>query len=375
MATPIASDDTVGSSSRPEDAETPTGRSAMGLGIELAERGWVPDPLLRIAIRRLVADRLAELQEPGDRRAALRDELAAGPIAVDTDLANDQHYEVPPEFFHQVLGPRMKYSCALYRPGVRDLEVAERDMLQLTACRAGVEDGMRVLDLGCGWGSFSLWLAESHPACRVLAVSNSKPQARWIRQQCEARGLDNLEVHTADANAFDPAETSFAGQLFDRIVSIEMFEHVRNWQALLARASTWLDPDGRLFLHTFCHRDRAYPFEDRGDDDWMARHFFSGGLMPSADWVLWHQRDFEVLDQWWVDGTHYQKTSEAWLARLDERRAAALAALAEGGEPDPARALQRWRLFFLAVAELFGFRGGREWFVQHALLAPRRAEG
>jgi len=341
--------------------------------IELAERGWVPDRILRHGIRRLLTGRLRELGAVADRsRGALAVELSAGPIAVQVDRANDQHYEVPPAFFREVLGPRLKYSCALFRPGTRDLGAAEEAMLDLTARRAGISDGMRLLDLGCGWGSLSLWMAERFPRCSVLAVSNSKDQGEWIRGECQRRGFGNLRVHTADANRFDPTEVGGDVGPFDRIVSVEMFEHVRNWDALLGRAAGWLAPEGRLFLHTFCHRDRAYPFEDRGTGDWMARHFFSGGLMPSADWILWHQRCFEVVDQWFVNGHHYQKTAEAWLARLDERWERAGDALREGGDPDPERALRRWRLFFLAVSELFGFGGGREWFVQHALLAPRR---
>jgi cyclopropane-fatty-acyl-phospholipid synthase len=342
------------------------------VAIDWAERGLVPDRILRAAIRVLIRDRLREIRERcADRRGALVEALRQGPIALHTGAANEQHYQVPPAFFREALGPHLKYSCALFEDGVRDLAAAEEAMLSLSVGRAGVEDGMRVLDLGCGWGSLSLFLGERFPRCRVLAVSNSKDQAEFIRGECRRRGIDNVTVHTADVNGFDPSQVGDFPGPFDRVLSIEMFEHVRNWEALLGRVAGWLAPDGRVFLHTFCHRDRAYPFEDRGNGDWMARHFFSGGLMPSADWILWHQRDLDVVDQWFVDGRHYQKTAEAWLARVDARRAAARRALAEGGHPDPDRALQRWRMFFMAVAELFGFEGGGEWFVQHALLAPR----
>ncbi|MGH0038341.1 MAG: SAM-dependent methyltransferase [Myxococcota bacterium] len=358
------------------DAPAPSGVAARLLSalgpraVDWAERGLVPDPVLRLAVRALVRDRLSELSREGDRRAEFAQELARGPVAVHTQRANDQHYEVPPAFFREALGPRLKYSCALFEDGNTDLAAAEDAMLELSAARAGLEDGMRVLELGCGWGSLSLFIAERFPGCEVLAVSNSKVQGEWIHRECRRRGLGNVTVHTADMNGFDPGALVPVAGPFDRVMSIEMFEHIRNWGALLGRVAGWLTPEGRVFLHTFCHRDRAYAFEDRGEGDWMARHFFSGGIMPSADWIRRHAQDLEVVEQWFVDGRHYRDTSEAWLARVDARREAARRALADGGHPDPERALQRWRMFFLAVAELFGFQRGQEWFVQHALLAP-----
>ena len=341
------------------------------LGIRLAEAGLVPDPLLRAGIRRLLRRRLRELakatpEEELRAKLAFLDESRRAPIALVPGVANEQHYEVPPAFFESVLGPRMKYSCALFDEGVRELGAAEERMLAATCARAGIEDGMRVLDLGCGWGSLSLFVAERFPRCRVLAVSNSKPQREFVLGRAARAGLDNVEVRTADVNAFEPDAR------FDRVVSVEMFEHVRNHERLLARIARWLEPGGRLFVHHFAHREHAYPYEAVSDDDWMARHFFSGGIMPSDDLLRHHPRDLVVEAQWRVAGTHYQRTSEAWLARLDERRERVLPVLAQAYGRDAAPLwLARWRLFFLACAELFGFRGGREWWVSHVRLAPR----
>lgn len=332
----------------------------------LAERGRVPDFLLRAGIRRMLVQRLAELRGPDARYAtrAFAEACRKSPIALETERANDQHYAVPPAFFELVLGPRLKYSCALW-DGAASLAQAEERMLEETAARAGIADGMRILDLGCGWGSFSLFAAERFPKARIEAVSNSAPQRAWILAQAHRRGLANLAVTTADVNDFAPHGS------FDRVVSIEMFEHLRNCELLMARIARWLAPGGRLFVHHFCHREHAYPYEVRGAGDWMARHFFSGGTMPSEDWLSHFDRDLVVERAWRVSGRDYARTSEAWLARLDAQRDAARAVLADihAGEAD--RCLHRWRLFFLACAELFAFRGGEEWRVAHVLLAPR----
>jgi cyclopropane-fatty-acyl-phospholipid synthase len=253
----------------------------------------------------------------------------------------------------------MKYSCAWWGDGVADLATAEEAMLALTCERAGVEDGMRVLDLGCGWGSLSLWLCERHPGVRVLAVSNSRAQREWIEAERDRRGLsERLEVRTADAGSLEP------GRRFDRVVSVEMFEHMRNWQELLARIAGWLEPDGRLFVHVFSHRRLAYEFAGT----WAAERFFTGGRMPSHELLLRFQRDLEVCESWAVSGTHYERTLRAWLARLDARAEEAARLLA----PGPAT-LAGWRLFLLSTAELWGWRGGQEWMVSHHLLAPRAA--
>jgi cyclopropane-fatty-acyl-phospholipid synthase len=341
------------------------------LGVELAEAGLVPDLLARAGIRRLLRERLDEIQQRDCERAAaagraLRARLASGPIALVPDLANQQHYEVPPAFFEQVLGRRLKYSCALWPDGVADLDAAEERMLELTCLRAGIRDGMSVLDLGCGWGSLSLWIAEHYPACRVLSVSNSKSQREFILRRCGQQGLDNVEVVTADVNVFAPERR------FDRVLSVEMFEHVRNHALLLSRISTWLEAKGKLFVHHFAHRECMYTYEAARPGDWMAHHFFSGGVMPSDDMLLHLQRDLVVEQTWRVGGLHYRKTAEAWLALQDARREGVTRALAEAYGSDRAgRWFQRWRLFFLACSELFGYRGGNEWWVTHALMSRR----
>ena len=344
-------------------------------GIDLAERGMLPDPILRAGIRRLLRQRLREL-DPRDgeaveqRRRRFERECRRGPVALVPARANQQHYEVSAGFFQHVLGPRLKYSCAWWPPGVADLAAAEEAMLTLCAERAQLEDGMHILDLGCGWGSLSLWVAERLPNARVLAVSNSKTQREYILNRAARSGLTNVEVTTADVNEFDPERR------FDRVLSIEMFEHVRNHSLLLSRIAGWLAPMGKLFVHHFAHRSCAYPYETSGEDDWMGRTFFSGGMMPAHDLLLRNQRDLRVDEIWCVNGRHYQRTCEAWLARQDARREALRPVLAQTyGSAQAALWHRRWRLFFLACAELFGYHNGNEWWVTHALMSPGRSGG
>ena len=341
------------------------------LGIDFVEAGHVPDLVVRAGIRRLLRRRLKDIDfddiEAADEgQRAFRSERRVSPIAPLPDLANEQHYEVSPAFFEHVLGPRHKYSCGLWTDGAKDLAEAEEAMLGLCCERAELSDGMKVLDLGCGWGSLSLWIAEHYRRSRVLAVSNSKPQREFILSRCDQLGLENVEVVTADVNGFVP------DLRFDRVMSVEMFEHVRNHELLLSRIATWLEPTGKLFVHHFSHRDRAYPFETAGEDDWMGRQFFSGGMMPSDDLLLRCQRDLVVEENWHVSGTHYQKTADAWLARQDLAREDLLPILAEiYGAADAKLWNQRWRLFFLACSELFGYRNGNEWWVTHVRMASR----
>lgn len=351
----------------------------MKAALNLVEKGIVPKPLLRHGIRRLLKDRLREQEEifGPDRGQALRswvDVMRDAPVALVPEKANEQHYELPPEFFQLTLGPRLKYSSGYYPRGDESLAEAEEEMLALTARRAGLRDGQDVLELGCGWGSLTLWMGEHFPGSRIRAVSNSAPQREHILDQARRRGIENVEVITCDMNDFD-ASDHFAGS-FDRIVSVEMFEHMRNWEELLRRASGWLHADGRLFLHFFAHRDYAYPFEVRDESDWMSRWFFSGGMMPCYDLVDQLDSPLVTDQRWHVSGRHYARTSEQWLEELEEHRDEVLALFRTTfGAGEETKWYQRWRLFFLSCAELFGYRGGQEWIVCHTLLKPRRSEG
>lgn len=345
--------------------------------MNLAEAGYIPDVALRFAIRRLCLGRLRRESSGGAaaierRKQALAEQLAAGPIAVHTGDANDQHYEVPAAFFAKVLGRFRKYSCGYWPSGALDLDASEEAMLELSARRALVEDGQRILDLGCGWGSMSLYLAERLPRAEILGVSNSASQREFILGEAKKRGLENLDIITADINDFEPP--GLDTRPFDRIVSIEMLEHVRNYRRLFERMGRWLADDGLAFVHIFCHRQVAYAFELDGDNDWMARHFFSGGMMPSVDFFERFDRHLEISDRWLVPGVHYERTSNAWLEKLDAHRVELMPVLAATyGEAKAELYYHRWRLFFLACAELFGLRGGREWQVAHYRLRPKSA--
>ncbi len=335
--------------------------------IDWCERGLVPDRLARFGMRRLVAQRLAEESrgDPAARHAQFVRELRASPIAINTGDANTQHYEVPAEFFRLHLGPRLKYSCCLYTEQARTLAQAEEAMLELCAQRAGVADGQRILDLGCGWGSLSLWLAGRYPGAQIVGLSNSKGQREFITARAAERGLRNLTILTGNVAEFDFPKAGLSAE-FDRVLSIEMFEHMRNYEALLAKVASWLKPGGELFVHVFAHRELAYPFEVRDGSDWMSQYFFTGGLMPSARLLGEFQESLRLVQQWWVDGTHYERTANDWLAGMDARRDEIMAVFRAGYGPAQAAVwFQRWRMFYMAVAELFGYRQGAEWGVAH----------
>ena len=278
------------------------------------------------------------------------------------ELANEQHYEVPSAFFEQALGTHRKYSSCLWLEDTENLDAAEGEALKATCRHAEIADGQRVLDLGCGWGSLSLWIARRYPASTVVSVSNSHAQRAYINERARAEGISNVRVITADMNEFDIDET------FDRVVSVEMFEHMRNYPELFSRIRRWLAPGGKFFMHIFCHRSCAYEFVDQGRDDWMSRHFFSGGIMPSFDLPLRFQRDLTLAQRWSWDGTHYERTANAWLENMDRRKGRILPILEETYGREQARTwFQRWRIFFMACAELFGHNNGQEWFVGHYL--------
>ena len=311
--------------------------------------------------RRLRQERAGGLEQTAARAQHLLNELKRAPIAVSTEAANEQHYELPPEFFRQVLGRRLKYSCAYYPRGDETLDEAEEAMLALYAERAQLHDGQDILELGCGWGSLTLWMAQRYPDARITAVSNSSAQKAYIMAACAERGLQNVHVITQDVNRLELMQ-----ERYDRCVSIEMFEHLRNYEALLRRVASWLRPGGKLFVHIFVHRDLIYPFETRGEDNWLGRHFFTGGLMPAAHTLLWFQRDLRIESMWRLSGTHYQRTANQWLRQQDARREAVLPILSDAYGADLAQLwLQRWRIFWMACAELFGYDQGREWFIAH----------
>ena len=340
----------------------------MKLVLSLVEKGFVPDFLIRSGINKLNQARLNEItaKSETDQKGKVSDHvkfLKSSPLAIETQKANEQHYELPPEFFVLTLGERKKYSCCYYPTGVETLDLAEIASLTQVTERAELSNGLDILELGCGWGSLSLFMAEKYPNSKITAVSNSKPQRLYIEEQCQKKGLTNLTILTCDIN-----QLSF-DKKFDRIVSIEMFEHVRNYQMLFDRLNNWLTPGGKLFFHVFCHKNVPYLFEDKNDDDWMTRYFFLGGQMPSKDLFLEFSQKFELQNQWTINGHHYAKTSEHWLVNMDKNKKRILEIFRSTYGAEANIWWNRWRIFYLACAEFFAFNDGNEWHVVHYLFS------
>ena len=332
--------------------------------IDLAEKGYAPDWVIRAGIRQLLRRRLKqEFDRDPERRAArcqaLVEELSGSPIAIETEAANEQHYEVPAAFYQLALGKRLKYSSAYWPAGVSDLDAAEEAMLRLSCEQAELVDGQRILELGCGWGSLTLWMAQAYPNAHITGVSNSASQRAHIEARARDLGLDNVEILTRDVNLLE------LDVRFDRVVSVEMFEHVRNYRVLMQRIGQWLKPGGKLFVHIFCHRYLIYPFETEGDGNWMGRYFFTGGLMPAADTLLHFQDDLTLEDRKLYSGAHYARTARAWLDNMDARRGELAEVMVSAYGDQASCWQQRWRMFFMACEELFAYDEGNAWLVAH----------
>lgn len=342
------------------------------LAYKMIEKGMLPDILIRYGIKRMLAQKLKEeasacVEEENRKLLEFVDSLKRQPIAIETGAANEQHYEVPAEFFELVLGPNMKYSCGLWESGIDSLEESENRMLELYCQRAKIENGQSILDLGCGWGSFSLYACKRFPNSKITAISNSRLQREMIEKRMQKMGITNLEIITADISEFDTE------MKFDRIVSIEMFEHMKNYEALLSKVSSWMNPEGLLFIHIFTHLKYAYNYENTDGTDWLTEHFFTGGTMPSCDLLLYFQKDVAIEDYWRVNGTHYEKTSNAWLKKMDENKERIMPILEKTyGKGEVLKWWNYWRVFFMACAELWGYKDGSEWMVCHYLFSAKQ---
>lgn len=339
--------------------------------IQFAEKGWLPDFLIRYGIRKLCRQRLREemaqdVERYSARKNSLIKQLRESPIAIETQAANEQHYEVPAIFYQHALGKNLKYSGCYWPESVNNLDEAEDKILAMYAKRGQFKDGQNILELGCGWGSITLYLAAHFPNSTITGVSNSNSQREYIMAQAQARGLNNVNIITCDVN-----ELALDDQ-FDRVISIEMFEHVRNYQFLLNKIASWVKPEGKLFIHVFCHKDVVYPFEVEGEDNWMGRYFFTGGLMPSSDTLLHFQDMFSIEKQWLMNGQHYEKTANAWLENADKHKENIMPVFEQTyGKKDAEVWFQRWRIFFMSCAELFGYNKGNEWMVSHYLFSKK----
>lgn len=337
----------------------------------LLTKDILPDRVIRYGIRNLLKQRLnsEKKNNASEQQKHLMDlvnYLNENPIAVNTADANEQHYEVPTEFYKMVLGKHLKYSSGYWEKGANNLDESEKDMLELTCQRAELLNGHNILELGCGWGSLTLFMAEKYPQSQIIAISNSRTQKKHIDAEAEKRGLKNVTVITADINQFE------IDKRFDRIVSVEMFEHMRNYRTLFSKIYNWLKPEGQLFVHIFTHNKYAYLFDVKDDSDWMAKYFFTGGIMPSDNLLFYFTDSFQIKDHWIVDGRNYEKTSNAWLENMDRNKEEILKLFAETyGEVNKTKWWVYWRVFFMSCAELWGFKNGNEWFVSHYLFSKR----
>jgi cyclopropane-fatty-acyl-phospholipid synthase len=337
----------------------------------LVEKNRVPDSLIRVGIRKLLKQRLRDEKKASTEAQQahlmqLIDELKASPIAVHTADANEQHYEVPTEFYQYCLGKHLKYSSGYWKEGVTDLDTSEHDMLELTCQRAELSDGQDVLELGCGWGSLSLFMAAKYPKSNFTVVSNSRTQKIYIDEEARKRSIANLQVITSDINVLEIDKT------FDRVVSVEMFEHMRNYQQLMKKVAGFLKAEGKLFVHIFTHKEYAYKFEVIDDSDWMSKYFFTGGIMPSDHLLLYFNEDLCIRQHWHVSGLHYSKTSEAWLKNMDANKVRIMPLFENTyGKEDALKWWVYWRIFYMACAELWAFNGGEEWIVSHYLFSKK----
>lgn len=333
--------------------------------------GRIPDTIVRYGIRSRLRKTLKNVRAEDEqtRQANEREHitgLKASPLAIATDEANEQHYDLPTEFFKKCLGPHLKYSSGFWLDDetADDIGASETRMLDLTCARAQLEDGQHILELGCGWGSLTLWMAEHYPNSKITAISNSNSQRAYIESQLQAKGLTNTTIKTVNMIDYEGEGES----VFDRVVSVEMFEHMKNYESLLERISHWLKPKGKLFVHIFTHKDTSYHYEVKDEDDWMSRYFFTGGQMPSDNLLLHFQKDLSIKDHWRVSGTHYERTSNAWLINMDKNKDELMPLIEKTYGVDQAvKWWNYWRMFYMACAELWGYKKGEEWLVSHYL--------
>ena len=334
---------------------------------QLVSKGLLPDPLIRKGIQHFIGQRIKQdigtsVAQMDAKRSAFIEQMKKNPIAIKTNDANDQHYRLPTSFFEYALGPSMKYSCCHW-DNSSSLEEAELEMLDLTITRADISDGQTILELGCGWGAITLAMAERFPNSKIVAISNSPEQRKFILNKAKNKNINNIEVRTHNVAELELSER------FDRVVSVEMFEHMRNYPKLLEKIHGWLNPKGKLFVHIFVHRDVPYNFDVKDDSDWMSKYFFSGGIMPSSHLIHYFQDHLKVENYWAVDGLHYQKTARAWLENMDQNKSPIMKILnVHYGKKEAAKWFNYWRIFFMSCEELWKYRNGTEWFVGHYLL-------